>query len=214
MIQPGCSYQLLDCYFVLSYSAGHANALRSESNEDFFYLLHNPFPPHFIKSFHKPLISEACNLGFLGLIGLSFCFSTFNSSGDHFEKENSEAKRKIAELLTPRSSFRTQDSGSSLRIQEVRKHVALDGSFTLCITWASRTQFHFQNNYRWQNENPEAHYQTCVWKDNVRLESTKSQLPVAQPMKPRADIHFTSIPRLISSTERCHLTSLRKKPKS
>lgn len=108
MIQPGCPYQPLDCDFVLSYSAGHTNALRSESNEDFFYLLHNPFSPHFIKSFHKPLISEACNLGFLGLTGLSFCFSTFSSSGDHFEKENSEVKWKMAELLTPSGSLRIQ----------------------------------------------------------------------------------------------------------
>lgn len=74
--------------------------------------------------------------------------------------------------------------------------------------WAP--QLHFQeDNYRQQNENPEAYYQTCKWKGNMRLESTNSQLPLPSHWSPGPAHTSLKSPKVISSKERCHLIWLR-----
>lgn len=118
-------------FYVFWYHTGHTNALQSESNK-LSYLLHNPFPPHFIKACHKPPPPGAHNFGFLGLTGLSFCLPALSSSSDCFQKENSEAKWKSAELLTPGEPLGPKLQQDS--IQKVRNQGALEGSSRLCIT--------------------------------------------------------------------------------
>lgn len=130
-IQPGCLSQSPDCYFMYSAILQVMPIHFSLNPMRIFYLLHNPFPPHVVKSFRKPPMPEACNFGFLRLTGLSSRLPAFCSSGDCFEKENSEAKWKMAELVTLQSRCLKTQVIAGFR---VRKHVALERSFIVPIT--------------------------------------------------------------------------------
>lgn len=96
--QPGCPSQSPDSYFmfpaILQVTAMHFSLNLTRSS-------FIPCTAHSLPTSSKPSINHQCQELAAMASWISFFLPTFSSHGDHFEKEHSEAKQKVAELLTP-----------------------------------------------------------------------------------------------------------------